>query len=44
MTGDPGLPHPEDFLEFSDGELGFVEEKEEPETGRIGEEPEQINS
>jgi hypothetical protein len=43
VTGDSGLAHAEDFLEFGDGELGFVEEEEKPEAGGIGQEPEQIN-
>jgi hypothetical protein len=44
VTRDTGLPHAENFLELGHGELCFVEEEEQPESGRIGQEPEQINS
>jgi hypothetical protein len=37
------LSHPEDLLELGHGKLVLLEEKEEPEPGRIGEELEKIN-
>src|SRR4051794_17364742 len=40
VTGDAGLSHAENVLELGDGEFGFVKKKQEPEPGRIGQEPE----
>src|SRR5205085_2065057 len=43
MTRDARLAHPENFLELGHGKLVFLEKKNEPEPGRIGQELEKIN-
>ncbi len=43
MTRDPGLAHPENFLELGHGEFVFLEEKQKPKPGGIGQELEKIN-
>ena len=43
MTGDAGLAHAENLLEFCDRQLLLLEEQKQSQAGRIGQEPKQIN-
>ena len=36
MTGNSGLAHAQDLLQFGDGQFGFVEQEKQAEPGGIG--------
>ncbi len=38
MAGDAGLPHAQHFLDLDDGELLFLQQKEQAQTRFVGEE------
>ncbi len=42
MAGDARLPHSEDVLQFGDGQLLLLEEHEEAQPGRVGEEAKKV--
>jgi hypothetical protein len=39
MVRDPGLPHPQNLLEFRHRELGLLEGRKNPQAGRIRQGP-----